>query len=158
MTDVKEESVPNKEELFFSLEGRSLDWYLQWLVSTVNTSSMEFGVTLFVEGAIISGVLVSGKKYFETFAKEFSGAYPGDDDSKEVIRKAFAGYAEIYAHENTEDERLRPTSPPQYIHLVDVKCFSPGGGSLPSNRGLLWRGKINAVSGFSLGTISADRQ
>ncbi len=152
MTDTKAE-CPSEEERILSLEGRSVDWYLQSLVSTVNASTIEFGVTLLVEGAIVSGLLVSGKKYFEIFSKEFADAYPGDDESKETVRTAFAAYADIYSQDGSNEEQ---PPPPQYIHLVNARCFSPGGQSLPGNRGVLWRGKINAVSGFSLGSLSAE--
>jgi hypothetical protein len=120
-------------------------------VSLVNKSLVEFGVTLFVEGVTISGQLVSGKKYFETFAKEFSDAYPGNAEIQENIRQAFAGHAAIYDREDAD----KVSPPPQFIHLINCRCFSPG-GVLPGNRGILWRGKINAVSGFSLGSLSSE--
>jgi hypothetical protein len=139
------------EEITLARDGPSVDWFLQSLVSIVNDNPLEFGITLFVGGVTISGQLVSGKKYFETFAKEFSDAYPGKADTQEGIRQAFASHTAIY--DRREDEEVAP--PPQFIHLINCRCFSPG-GVLPSNRGILWRGKINAVSGFSLGSISSD--
>ncbi|MDL5367629.1 gas vesicle accessory protein GvpU [Xanthomonas sp. NCPPB 2654] len=149
----QDENQSSPEQIKLSFDGQSVDWYLQKLVTVVNTSTVQFGVTLFVEGAIVSGVLVSGKKYFETFAQEFSAAYPGDAEGKESIRQAFASHASIYDSENGE----QTTSPPQFIHLIDSRHFSPGGQPLPNNRGVLWRGKINAVSGFSLGSLTADQ-
>src|SRR5690554_2927731 len=86
--DGKQDVVANQAALAW--EGQSVDWYLQNLVSVVNGSNISFGITLFVEGVVISGTLVSGKKYFETFADEFSSAYPGDDEVREGIRQAFA--------------------------------------------------------------------
>jgi len=143
----------NPEQIKLSFDGQSVDWYLQKLVTVVNTTNVQFGVTLFVEGAIVSGVLVSGKTYFEAFAQEFSAAYPGDADGKESIRQAFASHASIYDDAGSD---AQSSSPPQFIHLIDSRHFSPGGQPLPNNRGVLWRGKINAVSGFSLGSLSAD--
>lgn len=133
-------------------DGQSVDWYLQRLVSIVNTSNVEFGLTLHVEGVIVSGLLVSGKKYFETFAQEFAGAFPGGDVTKENLRQAIASNASIY----DESEAGSELPPPQFIHLLNARSFAPGGEQLPSNCGVLWRGKINAVSGFSLGSLSAD--
>ncbi len=72
---------------------------------------------------------------------------------KEDIRRAFASHASIY---DSEDDAQQSSTPPQFIHLIDSRCFSPGGQPLPSNRGVLWRGKVNAVSGFTLGSLSAD--
>lgn len=141
------------EEFKLLCEGRSIDWYLQRLVSIVNDNpSLQFGLTLHLEGVIVSGSLVSGKKYFEMFAQEFADSYPGNDEIKESIRQALASPASIYDKQDTEVE----APPPHFIHLVNARSFAPGNSPLPSNRGVLWRGKINAVSGFSLGTLSAD--
>jgi len=137
------------EELKLALDGNSVDWFLQRLVSLANTSPLEFGVTLFTQGLIISGQLVSGKKYFSTFAEEFSDAYPGDADSKANIKSAFETNGEIYDHEPGED-----VPPPQFIHLINARSFSHNGQPLPNNKGVTWRGKINAVSGFNLGQLS----
>ena len=145
--DIEKASV---KELMLAREGQSVDWYLQTLVSITNTQGMEFGITLLVEGIIVSGILIGGKKYFETFAEEFADAYPGDAETKEMFRDAIASAAGIYERkENGED-----VTPPQFIHLANARCFSPDGKLLPTNRGILWRGKINAVSGFILGTLS----
>jgi hypothetical protein len=147
----EEKKQPSPDETKLALDGRSVDWYLQSLVSLVNKSNIEFGITLFVEGLTISGQVVSGRKYFETFAKEFSGAYPGNAESQENIRQALASRASIYDHKDSDGT----PPPPQFIHLVNCRCFSSG-GVLPNNRGVLWRGKINAVSGFSLGSLSSE--
>ncbi len=93
----------------------------------------------------------SGQK-LRDIAQEFSAAYSGDADGKESIRQAFASHASIYDSEND----AQTPSPPQFIHLIESRHFSPGGQPLPNNRSVLWRGKINVVSGFSLGSLSAE--
>ncbi|KOB19079.1 gas vesicle protein, partial [Xanthomonas arboricola] len=108
----QEDNQPSLEDVKLAFDGQSLDWYLQKLVATVNSSNVQFGITLFVEGIIVSGHLVSGKQYFEAFAQEFSAAYPGDAEEKEDIRRAFASHASIY---DTEDD-AQSSRPPQFIH------------------------------------------
>lgn len=76
---------PSLEDVKLAFDGQSVDWYLQKLVGIANTSDVQFGVTLFVEGIVISGQLVSGKRYFEAFAQEFSAAYPGGADEKRIF-------------------------------------------------------------------------
>lgn len=158
MTEVAEKELSEEEkeltgqELKLALDGNSVDWFLQNLVNIVNTSDLEFGITLVVGGSVVSGRLVGGKKYFETFASEFSAAW--NDESKESIYKAFAQHGDRY--EQKEGEEGKDIPPPQFIHLIDSRCFYPG-NQLPNNRGVLWRGKINAVSGFSLGQLSTDQ-
>lgn len=149
----QDQNQPSLEDVKLAFDGQSVDWYLQRLVGIANTSNVQFGITLFVEGIVVSGQLVSGKRYFEVFAEEFSAAYPGSADEKEDIRRAFASHASIY---DNGDDTQQSSTPPQFIHLIESRCFSPGGQPLPGNRGVLWRGKVNAVSGFTLGSLSAD--
>lgn len=139
----------SQQELKLALHGNSVDWFLQSLVSVVNEGPVEFGITLFSEGLIISGLLVSGRKYFSTFASEFSGAYPGDEETKATIKAAFESNSAIYDHEPDVE-----VPPPQFIHLINARCFSHNGQPLPNNRGVAWRGRINAVSGFNLGQLA----
>lgn len=136
------------ERLKLTLDGNSVDWFLQSLVSVVNRSDLELGITLVVGGSIVSGRLVGGKKYFEAFAKEFSDAWP--EGSQEAIYQEFAQHGEIYSPGEEGDEGA---TPPQFLHLLDSRCFFAD-NQLPSNRAVPWRGKINAVSGFSLGQLS----
>lgn len=145
------EQLSDVELKLFS-DGQSVDWYLQKLVSIANSSGIQFGITLVVGGSVVSGQLVGGQKYFEEFAREFAEAWPGE--RREDIRRAFASNAEIYQRSPQEDEK---GFPPQFIHLIDARCFYPG-SQLPNNRGVLWRGRINAVSGFSLGMLSTDEE
>jgi hypothetical protein len=147
--DGESEQRPSEAEIKQAIEGQSVDWYLQLLVSICNRSGLEIGITLTVGGSVVSGMLVGGKKYFETFAKQFSDAWPGTD--KEVLRSALAQSASLYDH--ATDDRDKSASPPvQYIHLANARIFH--GHQVLPNSGVLWRGKINAVSGFSLGSLS----
>lgn len=125
------------------------DWFLQHLVSTVNKSRGIMGITLMCEGAIVTGNLIGGKKYFEIFASDFSSASHPDD--QEGIKMAFNNLAEKLYPE--VDENVEDASPPQYIHLENARIVSPN-GDIPSSKGTLWRGKISAVSGFILGVLS----
>lgn len=149
MTDA--DQLPN-EELKLAIDGNSVDWFLQKLVSVVNTSPLEFGITLFAEGLIISGQLVGGKKYFATFAQEFSDSYPGDNEAKADMKEAFESNGNIY-----DQELDAEMPPPQFIHLINARCFAHNGQPLPNNRGIAWRGKINAISGFNLGQLSVEQ-
>lgn len=141
------QETPGTVDAKLLLEGRSTDWHLQQLVSLANEHGLEVGITLIVAGSVISGMLVGGQKYFELFAKEFAAVWPRGE-GKEAIRAAFAINADIY-----DKPGSKPATPPQFIHLNNAKCFYPG-GEIPNNQGVLWRGRINAISGFSLGAMS----
>jgi hypothetical protein len=137
------------EQAALAREGVGVDWFLQNLVSIANSSGMEVVLTLTVGGSIVSGRMISGKKYFDLFA--MASGWPSD--SSDLIRETYKKFGETYYTPQTgaDDEKW---SPPQYIHLQDAFVFSPDGAQLPSSSGILWRGKISAVAGFSLGSLS----
>ena len=147
MSDV-EEKASSSEAMELARDSQSVDWWLQELMSLADSLQIEFGITLNVEGLVVSGLLVSGRKYFEAFAQEFATSLPCDsEETEEYIREKFAGNADIY---DTDDE-----DPPNFIHLTNCKFFGQG-GLIPSNNGVLWRGRIETVSGFNLGVLQAN--
>jgi hypothetical protein len=42
---------------------------------------------------------------------------------------------------------------PTYIHLRGARFFSPSGQSVPGNEGFFWRGRLDAVDGWSIGVL-----
>jgi hypothetical protein len=67
------------------------------------------------------------------------------------MRTAFASHGEIYGGDDG-----KALADPQYIHLKNAKVHHPT-GQLPTDDGVLWRGRINAVSGWNLGVLAADK-
>lgn len=127
------------------------DWFLQSLVNMANSSSMETGITLTVGGFQVTGMMISGRRYFEEFGKLFaSGLFKEEGPDKEELAQSFAKHGDMYA--KPEDEQ----SPPSYIHLRNAKFFGPGGEALAvtNGNGVLWRGRIAEVGGFLLGAYS----
>ncbi|OLK24856.1 gas vesicle protein, partial [Xanthomonas oryzae pv. oryzae] len=51
MTD-QDQNQPSLEDVKLAFDGQSVDWYLQKLVGIANTSNVQFGVTLFLEGIV----------------------------------------------------------------------------------------------------------
>lgn len=119
------------------------DWFLQELVGLANVvGDFELGVTLNVQGSIISGTAISGRRYFEEAAKLFA-----TEDPENHLSNWVKSFTAIY------DEGEKPAAPPGYIHLMNARVFGTGEGTIPSNDGTLWRGRISAVSGFSFGSL-----
>jgi hypothetical protein len=121
-----------------------VDWYLQQMVKMANEQGVEMGVTLVVGGSVITGTMVSGATYFETFAEQFASGWT-DEESKGTIQKALAQPAQLYAHGKNND----PLGA-SFIHLRDARIITPS-EAMPT-QGMLWRGRLTEVSGFSLGT------
>ena len=124
-------------------DGRQVDWLLQWFVRVASQANLEVGITLSVRGHLVSGLLISPQTYFhllaEQFAKPFADAGSSDAES---IRALVRGFDESTGKE--EDPAA------QYIHVRDARVYTGHQGPV-SPDGMLWRGKVAAVDGFSLG-------
>lgn len=135
------------------------DWFLQLLVKLVNgKDDIAFPVTLNVGGVMISGEIVSGHRYFEGFAKELREGFFGTDsedgsDMESSIRKLGNIYTQNLPEQEREEDELLP---PNFIHLRNARVFHPAGKPIPDNKGVWWRGRLEAVDGFILGTLSAN--
>ncbi len=137
----------------YVITGAENDWFLQSLVSMVNTSDLSIGITLFVGGVLVSGQLIGGRHYFEEFGQSFADALTGEnDDAKTAVKNHFAVHSKIYLNE--DGTYKEDTSAPHYIHLKDARTFHPGGTPIPEGTGVLWRGRVREVSGFTLGALS----
>lgn len=123
-----------------------VDWFLQQLVGIVNSSNISVGITLCVDGGVISGQLISVQKYYAKFGELFASGFPSGG---EELREVYAKYGE-----NLSPDQMKNQPPPQFINLEDAHYVTPSGQTPTSNSGgLLWRGRIAAVSGWSLGAL-----
>lgn len=130
----------------------SMDWFLQSTIETIINRGVDIGVTLTVGGAIVSGILISGRKYFEELGDTLASASQSDGDMQSVLGEAWKQYTAIYDEpENAPDDWQAP--PAGFIHLRDARFYAPGQHPIPSN-GVLWRGKLSSVDGFSIGNFS----
>nr|WP_288356451.1 gas vesicle accessory protein GvpU [uncultured Pseudomonas sp.] len=131
------------------------DWFLSMLVKIANNGPGEFGVTLNVGGSIISGMLISGRKYFDEFAKQFATPFRGENEDSESpsIEATLKQFGQIYDKTENEETDDKENNPVSYIHLRDANIFFRD-GTIPTNQGVLWRGKLSSVDGFSLGNLN----
>ena len=92
-------------------------------------------ITLSVGGLLISGKVIREEQYMARFL---------DGSVQEIINKAVkSGKLELPPTKKAHD----------FIHLADARFFSPGNLPIPSEGGVLWRGKISAIDGFTLGEL-----
>lgn len=122
------------------------------LVSMCNLGAFTVPATLICGGVIVSGQIVSGKKYFDHFAETFSKGFstlPPED--VEEIRENLAHHGDIY--ERKEGDNRKPTHT-IYVHLKDAKYYSTTGQAIPTSEGLWFRGRLSEVSGFHLGALA----
>ena len=118
-----------------------VDMFLQALVRIIDKGNASLGITLSVGGLLISGTLTSPTDYFQRVADELEeGA--GENSLTNVLRRLPQDEAE---------EEGQP--PPRILHLKDARVFHPGGTPIPHNRSTNWRIRLEAVDGFTIGTL-----
>lgn len=127
------------------------DWLLRTLIFLANRLGVELGITLQLSGILISGQLVSGRKYMEGIVQDFRDV----GDAGEGLATTLEGMKEdVYPVPDLDVEPSPHEATPTYIHLRDAHIFSNAGTSLPGNRSVWWRGRVSEVSGFFFGVLS----
>src|SRR5690348_15084921 len=92
-----------------------IDFVLQALVDFVNQGAMEFGITLLVQGLLVSGQLTSFHRYAGEFREKFQGALPPElrEDFGSLL-DAIHGVPEPAEQAEVLDKAVRHL--PQFIH------------------------------------------
>jgi hypothetical protein len=105
-----------------------------------SVEGFELGITVTVPGATVTGVMVGPKAWLQILGAS------GEGSANEFLRGIAARMVEIL-DEGGDDVDT------QFLHLREAQYVS-GGTFTPTNTALLWRGRLAAVSGFSLGTVT----
>jgi len=125
------------------------DWFLQYMVNLANQNQFQQDITLTVSGLLISGTLIGVRTYFDALGDYFASSFDSNAGSEQV-RVTFHEIGEQCACISPSEK----TESPSYIHMMNVRIFSAEGKAQSENRaGLLWRGRISEIQGFSLGLI-----
>lgn len=125
------------------------DWFLETLVNIVNNNDLSIGLTIVTHGFLVSGDIIGGKIYFEDFGKEMQSIVSETSEGVSISEHFKKMGDEIYSEEKMDKN-------PSFIHFKNAKFFHTSGEPVPNNRGVLWRGKISEVSGYSLGKLSKN--
>lgn len=117
------------------------DWLLQNFVLGAK-AGLEVPVTLFIPSGAVTGRIISGPKYVEML-RELLGL--------DAVADGFEAVTQNDEADTAEDEG------PHFIHLRDAALVA-GNSFVPEEGGLLWRGKLSDVAGFSIGRLMASRE
>ncbi|MDH7805507.1 MULTISPECIES: gas vesicle accessory protein GvpU [unclassified Rhizobium] len=126
------------------------DWMLAWVIAHAEAYGLEVGVTLSVSGSLISGSVISGRKYIEELSSSFRTAKGPSAELAETLAKNFGQWSAVYPESGSEIDIL--SVKPTYIHLRNARVYQSSGAPIPNN-GMLWRGKVKAVDGFTVGDL-----
>lgn len=156
-----EESTPDQAvgsdsppEVIAHIEDK--DWFLADLIRVFANLGVEFPITLHVRGSVISGKLIGGKTYFEEQSRLIASGTSNHLEIRDLLVQMVDQSKLIY--ERPEDAHDAWTAPsPGFVHLRDARIFSAHGEPMPSNQGMLWRGKLSSVDGFWFGSLNASR-
>jgi hypothetical protein len=126
------------------------------LIDKAHKSGAEIGITLNVRGTLVSGLLVSGRSYFEGVGRDFLTLGSGDLRLRAAMDNILSTVgASVYpAEENQGGEALHLDTRSLFIHLKNARFVHPNSRALPTNHGVWWRGRISSVDGFAFGVLS----
>jgi hypothetical protein len=133
------------------------DSLLEHLIKFANTDALNIGITIFVNGIIVSGTLISSKRYFDGIIHQIyqsnNNTTTSDErDPKEAIKETFSFMEDIRSKLDRKSIDQISAEEVNYIHLEDAK-FYQSGLPITSEDGLFWRGKISSIDGFIFGTF-----
>jgi hypothetical protein len=113
-----------------------IDRYLQSFIQVAETQG--FGVTLTMNGVVITGDVVSRDDYLQGITDSSMSSWRGEKIESEPL----TAVKEMFGIEGNDDSEELPT----YVHLKDAKIMLGGIGPVP---GGWWRGRLESVDGFS---------
>lgn len=124
------------------ISNKILDADLIFFAEAANKHGVSVGVTLFSNGAVITGTIISGKEYYERLVKSLG---PYVEGSKLAI------VADYLKGAKKEYEALSKASDDyNYLHLEKISIISLGDKVSRVNNALL-RINIGEVEGYILG-------
>lgn len=153
MTTQPENQTEELEQIQLVEDARAFDWFLRNTISTLTPLGVELGITVMVGGMVVSGTLISGAKYFEEMGNSIQGKGGEQEDVVNAIAESWKAWKVIYDKPEDAPDDWKPEQT-SFIHLRDARVFAPGQPSLPSNQGVLWRGKLSSIDGFTMAQIS----
>jgi hypothetical protein len=126
------------------------DWFLSAVVDFTNRTGTRFPMTLQAMGATISGTLIGGREWFDCVCEEFA-ASSAEAEVQADYKEFFGSFGAVYPDPASASEPHIGSA--KYIHLRDARIHAPGAPAIPQNRGIFWRGRLDAIAGFAFGVL-----
>lgn len=132
-------------DMITEIEADEVDRFLSIFINSADKSNGDFSfpIVLNVSGFLVSGLIIGAKEYYETFAD----TYFQDPSITKYGEKLKKDLSELVSDDGF-------VSSIDKIHLKDAKFFHPSGKPIPTNMGVLWRGRLSEIAGFSFGSLS----
>lgn len=104
------------------------------------------GVTLLIQGSIVTGTLITQREYYELSIAWLR-------EAKDVFAGFYDGLLKGSSDREIDPNETAPNY--RYLHLKNARVFQDGVRGLPSN-GSLIRVRQSEVSGWHMGTLTAS--
>ncbi len=129
------------------------DALLEFLITKVEETGIGAGITICMNGSVITGNLTKSKIYYDKMIE----MYDFDDSqltakNPEEIDKWNEYHTEYVSFINELKKQEKNQQNLKYIYLENV-TFRNVNSSTPT-QAIVWRGKLSAVDGFSVGISS----
>lgn len=152
--------VPRPREseiLTYMAAQHGADVALEGLTRAINAlPEVGISVTLLVGGVVVSGTIEGGESWFEAQRAAVEAGHAGFGEMFDPIIEQYRDGREseqaTLADDRDDEDRERTIT--AYVHLRDVRLWSPGGGYLNVSGGMRWRCRLAAVDGWMLGSFS----
>ena len=146
MPNTIEKDTKNKTNNSFKSVEPILDFFISMSNKNTEKSAM-FGITLTVGGTLISGDIISGSQYFDKLSKQFHDGYKLENNTKadETFKLMFNSFKKT----NEIKEELEIN----HIHLDNIRIYQSSNQPIPNHDGVLWRGKVSDIQGFTFGKL-----
>ncbi|WP_299262912.1 gas vesicle accessory protein GvpU [uncultured Psychrosphaera sp.] len=129
------------------LVGKEIDPFLEKLAQIAEIG-VEYGVTIYVSGLIVTGTIINAAKYFELTSEKLKA-----NGDKVITQYTDAISAVVNkAYESNPNYRKDSIG---FINLKNAKILN-GDKLIPGEGGLLWRAKISSVDAFNLGILESS--
>lgn len=145
--------IPGKEKIQLSSDA---DVLLMLLIDVAEgvVGKATLNITLFVQGLIVTGVLIGEKAYFEGIYNEMNVFVSDSEQEREKDAQTFfAHYQSLslkLSGNQGEESQLKNF---EYIHLKNAQFYA-GNSLIPTNKKPYWRGNLSRVDGFCLGNLT----
>ena len=133
------------------------DELLKYFIQKTEESGPDLDITFCVNGIIVTGILISSKKYYDIMSNFFEG------DSYKILKSGNNGrdktgtweqYRRDYKLfiEEIRNKKNSSANDTDYVYLMSGTVFHSG-SEFPFG---VWKGKTSSIDGFSLGLIQPD--
>lgn len=130
------------------------DWTLYALVGFADMSGVQTTITVATPAGFITGLVIGTAEYYRRTADVWDAGWKGEGKTPEtspgqIWRKMYERF-EARREEQLEEGEERGEA--GFIHIADARIVS-GASTIPQGSGLLWRGRLSEVIGYSLGSL-----